>query len=169
MARCRRTSSNIVRVSSRLCRETSLSSLDDVAQGKLGAVGITMAEQIDWRARRQSTTSLRAKGLWRQDLGDVVCTSAGGASVSRVTCRRRFSISMLRTIELRQVPDMPIQIAMEWLFVHAWRERCRAVLLDRHGSTPLRRSQGGRGCRSNATDISMREGSVPRRGSRLSQ
>ena len=82
---------------------------------------------------------------------------------------------MLRTNELRRVPDMVIKIAMEWWqFVQSspdestQRAHCRAVLLDRHGSTPLRGSQG-RGCRSNATDISMREGSVFRRGSRLSQ
>ena len=45
MARCRRMSSKIVRVSSRLCGEFSLSSLDDVAR-------ITTTEQIAWRARR---------------------------------------------------------------------------------------------------------------------
>ena len=75
---------------------------------------------------------------------------------------------MLRTNELRLVPDMPIRIAMEChgnrvatcsfqpRCRHAGREHCRAVLPDRHESTPLGRSQ-------------MRGGSVPRRGSRLSQ
>ena len=42
-------SSKIVRVSSRLCGEISRSSLDDVAHGKLGEVGITTTEQIAWR------------------------------------------------------------------------------------------------------------------------
>ena len=65
-----------------------------------------------------------------------------------VICKRRFSISMLRTNELRLVPDMPIKVAMESpcpvqpRCKHAGREHCRAVLLDRHGSTPLRRSPG---------------------------
>ena len=99
-----------------------------------------------------------------------------------VSWRRRVSISMLRTNELRQVLYMQIKIAMECQgnrvrtggnliqprCKHPRRERCRAVLLDRHGSTPLRRSKR-RGCRSNATDMSMREGSVLRRTSRLSQ
>ena len=52
MERRRRMSSKIVRVSSRLCGEISLSSLEDVAQGKLGEVVITTADQIAWRARR---------------------------------------------------------------------------------------------------------------------
>ena len=116
----------------------------------------------------------RACGLhvrwWRLRVTNSAC----------VTCRRRFSISMLRKNELRQVHHMPIKIAMEChgnkvrtggyltspTQMQARRARALSVLLDRHGSTPLRRSHQGRGCRSNATDISMSEGSVLRRGSR---
>ena len=52
MARYKWMSSEVVRVSSRLRGEISFSSLEDVAQGNLGEVGITTAELIAWRARR---------------------------------------------------------------------------------------------------------------------
>ena len=126
---------------------------------------------------------IECEGLWRQDL--VRC----GLHVSWwnsacVTSRKRFSIPMLRTNELSLVPYMPIKIAM---VCQGNRVRTSGYLSSptqmqaTQGASiavlsswivtdlpPLRRSQG-RACRSNATDISMREGGVPRRGSRLSQ
>ena len=113
MAGCRWMSSKMIRVSSRLCGETSLSSLEDVAQDNLGKS----------RSRRQNRLVgcqsiiddfIEYEGLFW--LGNVFCI-AGGASVPHtnsacVTCRRGCSISMLGARERRLVPDVRMKIAM---------------------------------------------------------